>query len=333
MNNNVLNNSDEDITQQIRPKILNNFIGQIQICDNLRVFIDSALSRNCELDHVLLHGPPGLGKTTLANIISNELRVNLHTTSGPVLTKPGDLASILTNLTKNDVLFIDEIHRMTNSVEELLYSAMEDFKLDIVIGEGITARSVRIDVPHFTLVGATTRSGLLSTPLRDRFGIPIRMDFYNEDSLVEIINRSAKIINVEIYKNAALEVAKRSRGTPRIANKILRRIRDFMIVDDVDYINIDLVNSALSKLNIDRLGLDESDFRYLNNLVNMYNGGPVGIDTLSASMLEEKDTLEETIEPFLMYKGLIKRTPRGRVITDYGFDYINCDKKKTLNLF
>lgn len=313
---------EEELNASIRPQTLGDFVGQKQACDNLRVFIAAAKERGDALDHVLLAGPPGLGKTTLAQIISKELGVGFRPTSGPMISKAGDLAAILTNLEPHDVLFIDEIHRLNSTIEEVLYSAMEDFQLDLVIGEGPAARSVRIDLPPFTLVGATTRTGLLTTPLRDRFGIPVRLSFYNVEDLKSIVTRAASLLGIAISPNGALEIAKRSRGTPRIAGRLLRRVRDFAIVAGKKEIDAQIADSSLQQLDVDKMGLDMMDRRYLRCIAEKYNGGPVGADTLSAALSEERDTIEEVIEPYLMQEGLVQRTPRGRILTAFGFNQI-----------
>lgn len=296
----------------LRPQNLDDFIGQKALRENLRVFVAAARDRREALDHVLFHGPPGLGKTTLAQIVARELGVGFRATSGPVLAKPGDLAAILTNLEPKDVLFIDEIHRLNPVVEEILYPALEDRKLDLIIGEGPSARSVRIELPEFTLVGATTRSGLLTTPLRERFGIPLRLDFYEVEDLVEIVNRCGRVIDVEVTADGAAEVAARSRGTPRIAVRLLRRVRDFAQGEPVDAA---LADQALRRLDVDASGLDAMDRRYLSCIARNYGGGPVGVDTISAVLSEERDAIEEVIEPYLLQSGLLQRTPRGRVLT------------------
>ena len=306
----------------LRPNSLDDFVGQREVCENLKVFIEAAKQRGEALDHVLLFGPPGLGKTTLSSIIAKELGVNFRATSAPMISKSGDLAAILTNLERNDVLFIDEIHRLNPAIEEVLYSAMEDFQLDLIIGEGPSARSVRIDLQPFTLVGATTRSGLLSTPLRERFGIPMRLDFYTHAELQKIVLRGAKLLNIEISEDGALEIAKRSRGTPRIAGRLLRRVRDFGAVSEQKVIDSHISDMALKRLDVDDFGLDNFDRRYLNCIINNYGGGPVGADTLAAALSEERDTIEEVVEPFLLKLGFIQRTPRGRVISQSGYKYL-----------
>lgn len=310
---------DEEIYNSIRPQCLADFTGQKTLCENLAVFIRAAKERGEALDHTLLFGPPGLGKTTLAQIISKELGVGFRPTSGPMISKAGDLAAILTNLEARDVLFIDEIHRLNPTVEEVLYSAMEDFQLDIIIGEGPAAHSVRIDLPPFTLVGATTRSGLLSTPLRDRFGIPMRLEFYEPEELMKIVTRGAKIMQLEMTPEGALEIAKRSRGTPRIAGRLLRRVRDFALDRAV---TPEIADMALTRLEVDNSGLDLMDRRYLTCIALKYGGGPVGAETLCAALSEERDTIEEIIEPYLMQLGLVMRTPRGRVLSQAGYKHL-----------
>ncbi len=306
----------------LRPNRLDDFVGQREVCENLKVFIEAAKGRGEALDHVLFFGPPGLGKTTLSSIVAKELGVNFRATSAPMISKSGDLAAILTNLERNDVLFIDEIHRLNPAIEEVLYSAMEDFQLDIIIGEGPSARSMRIDLQPFTLIGATTRSGLLSTPLRERFGIPMRLDFYTHEELKKIVLRGANLLNIQISDDGALEIAKRSRGTPRIAGRLLRRVRDFGAVADKKIIDSEISDMALKRLDVDNYGLDMFDRRYLNCIVKNYNGGPVGIDTLAAALSEERDTIEEVVEPFLLKLGFLQRTPRGRIISPSGYKYL-----------
>lgn len=306
----------------LRPRLLNEYIGQKQVKDNLAVFIKAAAARHEALDHVLLFGPPGLGKTTLANIIANELNVNIRVTSGPAIERQGDLAAILTNLGDNDVLFIDEIHRLPKAVEEILYSAMEDFALDIIIGKGPAARSVRLDLPKFTLIGATTRLGLISAPLRDRFGVQCRLEFYRPDDLKYIVTRAAEILHVKIDAAGAEEIACRSRGTPRIANRLLKRVRDFAQVLEIDSINRQLANEALARLEIDHYGFDRSDRKILSTIVKKFNGGPVGVETIAAAISEEPVTIEDVIEPYLMQQGMLQRTPRGRIATRETYRYL-----------
>ena len=305
-----------DSDRALRPKKLDDFIGQTGLKANLAVFIESARRRNDTMDHTLFYGPPGLGKTTLAQIISSELGVNFRMTSGPVLAKAGDLAAILTNLEEKDVLFIDEIHRMNSAVEEVLYPALEDFELDLVIGEGPAARTVRIELQPFTLVGATTRLGLLTTPLRDRFGIPIRLEFYSVEELLEIVLRASKFMKIQTDYSGGLEIAKRSRGTPRIANRLLRRVADFAVVDGNGTITKEIADSSLSRIGVDIAGLDNADRKYLKIIAENYAGGPVGVETISAAMSEARDAIEEVIEPYLLQQGFLKRTSRGRVITE-----------------
>ncbi len=318
---------DIDIESSLRPKVMDEYIGQNKVKEKLKIFIQAAKGRNEPLDHVLLYGPPGLGKTTLSNIIANEMGVNIRITSGPAIDRPGDLAAILTNLNENDVLFIDEIHRLNRSVEEILYPAMEDFSLDIIIGKGPSARSVRLDLSKFTLVGATTRAGLLTSPLRDRFGVICRLDLYNENDLTTIIRRSAKILNVQIDYEGAIEIARRSRGTPRIANRLLKRVRDYAQVVENGYINLEVAKSALKMLEVDALGLDNVDRKMMLTIINKFDGGPVGLDTLAASTGEERNTIEDVYEPYLLQLGFINRTPRGRVATKACYDYFGIELK------
>lgn len=306
----------------LRPRLLNEYIGQTQVKDNLSIFIKAAAARHEALDHVLLFGPPGLGKTTLANIIANELNVNIRVTSGPAIERQGDLAAILTNLGDNDVLFIDEIHRLSKTVEEILYSAMEDFALDIIIGKGPAARSVRLDLPHFTLIGATTRLGAIAAPLRDRFGVQCCLEFYKPEELQFIITRAAEILNVKIDKEGAMEIARRSRGTPRIANRLLKRVRDFAQVLGVEVIDRHLADEALAKLEVDRYGFDRNDRKILTTIVKTFGGGPVGIETIAAAVSEESSTIEDVIEPYLMQQGMLNRTSRGRMATRETYRYL-----------
>lgn len=306
----------------LRPRLLNEYIGQTQVKDNLSIFIKAAAARHEALDHVLLFGPPGLGKTTLANIIANELNVNIRVTSGPAIERQGDLAAILTNLGDNDVLFIDEIHRLSKTVEEILYSAMEDFALDIIIGKGPAARSVRLDLPHFTLIGATTRLGAIAAPLRDRFGVQCCLEFYKPEELQFIITRAAEILNVKIDREGAMEIARRSRGTPRIANRLLKRVRDFAQVLGVEVIDRQLADEALAKLEVDRYGFDRNDRKILTTIVKTFGGGPVGIETIAAAVSEESSTIEDVIEPYLMQQGMLNRTSRGRMATRETYRYL-----------
>jgi Holliday junction DNA helicase RuvB len=306
----------------LRPERLAEFVGQRETCDNLGVFIQAASTRGEALDHVLLHGPPGLGKTTLAQIIARELGVGFRATSGPVIGKPGDLAAILTNLDRRDVLFIDEIHRLSPIVEEILYPAMEDLKLDLMIGEGPAARSIRIDLAPFTLIGATTRAGLITTPLRERFGIPLRLDFYGVDDLRRIITRASGRLAMDLTDDGALEIARRSRGTPRVAVRLLRRVRDFALIAGDHSIDRAVADRALGRLDVDHAGLDAMDRRYLSCIQLHYGGGPVGIETLSAALAEERDTLEDVVEPFLIQRGLVMRTPRGRVLASAAYGHL-----------
>jgi len=312
----------DDADATMRPKKLADFIGQMAVRENLQVFITAARARKEPLDHVLLHGPPGLGKTTLAHIVARELGVGFRATSGPMIARAGDLAAILTNLEANDVLFIDEIHRLNPAIEEVLYPAMEDFQLDLIIGEGPAARSVRIELQPFTLIGATTRSGLLTTPLRDRFGIPLRLEFYSPDELVEIVRRGARVLDVTMSDDGAIEIAKRSRGTPRVAGRLLRRVRDFASVAGAPQVDVDVADKALKRLDVDAVGLDAMDRRYMACIAENYAGGPVGVDTLAAALSEERETIEDVIEPFLIQQGFLQRTPRGRVVSDKGFRHL-----------
>jgi Holliday junction DNA helicase RuvB len=314
---------DDDLAEpSLRPQRLSEFIGQQQARSNLSVFMEAARQRKEALDHVLFVGPPGLGKTTLAQIVSRELGVNFRATSGPVIAKAGDLAALLTNLEERDVLFIDEIHRLNPAVEEILYPAMEDFQLDLIIGEGPAARSVKIDLAKFTLIGATTRAGLLTNPLRDRFGIPIRLNFYSEPELEEIVNRGARVLGIGMTADGANEIARRARGTPRIAGRLLRRVRDFALVEGAKKIDRASADRALGELEVDAAGLDAMDRRYLVTIAENYGGGPVGVDTIAAALSEPRDAIEEIIEPFLIQKGFIQRTPRGRLLTGHAFKHL-----------
>ena len=309
----------------LRPRSLAEYIGQKKAKDNLSIFIDAAKMRNEPLDHVLLHGPPGLGKTTLSGIIANEMGVNIRITSGPAIEKPGDLAALLTNLNENDILFVDEIHRLNRSVEEILYPAMEDYAIDIIIGKGPSANSIRLDLPKFTLIGATTRAGQLSAPLRDRFGVMLRLELYSPEELAQIVTRSAGILRVPIEPDGAAEIAKRSRGTPRLANRLLRRVRDFAQVRAGGVITRDVADRALVALEVDQLGLDEVDRRMLRSIIAHYGGGPVGLDTLAATVGEEEVTLEDVYEPYLMQLGFLTRTPRGRCVTRLAYEHLGLD--------
>ena len=315
--------TDEDRNEgSLRPSTLTEYIGQKTAKENLQVFIDAAKLRNEPLDHVLLHGPPGLGKTTLASVIANEMGVNMRITSGPAIEKPGDLVALLTNLSEGDVLFVDEIHRLNRAYEEILYPAMEDYAIDIIIGKGPSANSIHLDLPKFTLIGATTRSGQLTAPLRDRFGINLRLELYSVEELTTIVKRSAAIMDIQIEQSGAVEIASRSRGTPRIANRLLRRVRDFALVKSNGIITSETADLALSRLDVDKLGLDALDRRMLKSIIDFYNGGPVGLDTLAATINEEAVTLEDVYEPYLLQCGFITRTPRGRCVTRKAYEHL-----------
>ena len=318
-----LENEDNDIETSLRPRVIDDYIGQEKVKENMKIFIEAAKKRGESLDHTLLYGPPGLGKTTLSNIIANEMNANIRITSGPAIEKQGDLAALLTNLNENDVLFIDEIHRLNKNVEEILYPALEDFALDIIIGKGPTAKSIRLDLPKFTLIGATTKAGSLTTPLRDRFGIVQRLELYAPEDLKTIVQRSSSILNIDINEEAAFEIARRSRGTPRIANRILKRVRDYASVLGDGNIDLNLAKIALNKLEIDDLGLDEIDRRILETIIKKYSGGPVGLDTLATTIGDEVETLEDVYEPFLLQLGFISRTPRGRIALEPAYKHLN----------
>lgn len=322
----TVQDEDESMNEvSLRPKMLSEYIGQAKVKENMKIYIEAAKKRGETLDHVLLYGPPGLGKTTLSNIIANEMNANIHITSGPAIEKAGDLAAILTSLAENDVLFIDEIHRLNRNVEEILYPALEDFSLDIMIGKGPGARSIRLDLPKFTLVGATTRAGSLTTPLRDRFGIVSRLELYNVEDLTTIVTRSSDILQIEIAKNAAIEIAKRSRGTPRIANRLLKRVRDYATVFSDGNITLEIAKIALQKLEIDDLGLDNTDRKILETMIHQYAGKPVGLETLAATVNEEIDTVEDVYEPYLMQIGFLARTPRGRIATPLAYEHLGIE--------
>ena len=321
-----LKKEEAAVEATLRPKKLDEYIGQENVKENLKVYIEAAKNRGESLDHVLLYGPPGLGKTTLSNIIANEIGVNIKVTSGPAIAKPGEMAAILNGLKENDILFIDEIHRLNRQVEEVLYPAMEDFCIDIMIGKGQSAKSIRLDLPKFTLIGATTRAGLLTAPLRDRFGVIFHMEFYNPNELAKIVNASSKVLNVDIDSKGAYEIARRSRGTPRLANRLLKRVRDFAEVEYDGTITEDIAKSALDRLNVDTLGLDVNDRNILLTIIEKYNGGPVGIDTLAATIGEESATIEDVYEPYLVKIGLINRTPKGRVASDEAFSHFGIQR-------
>ena len=325
MENKLLDGEKNELDNEelnIRPSHLDEYIGQSEVKENIKVFIEAALTRNESLDHVLLYGPPGLGKTTLAYIIANELGSNIKTASGPSIEKSGDLAAILSTLEPGDVLFIDEIHRMPRFIEEILYPAMEDFTLDIVVGTDSNTRNIKIDLPPFTLVGATTRAGDLTSPLRDRFGIISKLKYYTDSELQQIINRTSRVLNMPINEEASLSLAKRSRGTPRIANRLFKRVRDFALVEGLDEINVEITDKALGRLKVDKLGLDETDHQFLKEIIEKFNGGPVGIETIASSIGEEISTIEDVYEPYLLQNGFIKRTARGRVVTKKAYEHL-----------
>ncbi len=335
MNNRIITTefTDEDVAIEgsLRPKYLDDYIGQEKVKNNLKVFIEAAKQRGESLDHVLLYGPPGLGKTTLASIVANEMKVNLKITSGPAIEKPGELAAILNNLSEHDVLFIDEIHRLNRQVEEVLYPAMEDFAIDVMIGKGAAARSIRLDLPHFTLIGATTRAGMLTAPLRDRFGVVNRLEFYTVPELTDILERSAYVLGIEIDTAGAVEIAKRSRGTPRLANRLLKRVRDFAEVEYQGGITYEIAQNALNRLEVDTLGLDETDRNLLWTMIEKFGGKPVGLETLAAAVGEDAGTIEDVYEPYLIKNGFINRTPRGRVVTELCYQHFGLQHENAKN--
>lgn len=335
MNNRIITTefTEEDVAIEgsLRPKYLDDYIGQEKVKNNLKVFIEAAKQRGESLDHVLLYGPPGLGKTTLASIVANEMKVNLKITSGPAIEKPGELAAILNNLSEHDVLFIDEIHRLNRQVEEVLYPAMEDFAIDVMIGKGAAARSIRLDLPHFTLIGATTRAGMLTAPLRDRFGVVNRLEFYTVPELTDILERSAYVLGIEIDTAGAVEIAKRSRGTPRLANRLLKRVRDFAEVEYQGGITYEIAQNALNRLEVDTLGLDETDRNLLWTMIEKFGGKPVGLETLAASVGEDAGTIEDVYEPYLIKNGFINRTPRGRVVTELCYQHFGLQHENAKN--
>ena len=322
--------NEVEIQKSLRPKSFDEYIGQENLKEKMSISIKAAQKRNMVVDHILLYGPPGLGKTTLAGVIANEMKANLKITSGPILEKAGDLAAILTSLEENDILFIDEIHRLNSTVEEILYPAMEDGELDIIIGKGPSAKSIRIELPPFTLIGATTRAGLLSAPLRDRFGVSHKMEYYNENEIKSIIIRGAKILGVKINEDGAIEISKRSRGTPRIANRLFKRVSDFAIVEENDYIDLEVTKNALDRLKVDKVGLDETDHQLLVAIIKKFNGGPVGIESIASVIGEEVSTIEDVYEPYLLQKGFLKRTPRGRIVTDLGYKQVGLKYQNSL---